>query len=86
MHTMQAELTSAACHSSVSRRPRVFVVAEPSSMSSEEIFHLPLNVYIIILGIGLFVLMLSLIFCCYLFRYARHTRRDCTLSCCSWVV
>lgn len=42
-------------------------------MSSEEIFHLPLNVYIIILGIGLFILMLSLIFCCYLFRFATHT-------------
>ncbi len=37
-------------------------------MTSEELFHLPLNVYIIILGIGLFILMLSLIFCCYLFR------------------
>lgn len=38
-------------------------------MTSEELFHLPLNVYIIILGIGLFILMLSLIFCCYMFRY-----------------
>ncbi len=38
-------------------------------MTSEELFHLPLNVYIIILGIGTFILMLSLIFCCYLFRY-----------------
>uniref|UniRef100_A0A668AMY2 RING finger protein 122 n=1 Tax=Myripristis murdjan TaxID=586833 RepID=A0A668AMY2_9TELE len=34
-----------------------------------EIYHLPLNVYVIILGIGLFIFMLSLIFCCYLFRY-----------------
>lgn len=33
-------------------------------------YHLPLNVYVIVLGIGLFVFMLSLIFCCYLFRYA----------------
>uniref|UniRef100_A0A4W5L395 Zgc:175214 n=1 Tax=Hucho hucho TaxID=62062 RepID=A0A4W5L395_9TELE len=32
-------------------------------------YHLPLNVYVIVLGIGLFVFMLSLIFCCYLFRY-----------------
>lgn len=39
------------------------------TMTSEELFHLPLNVYIIILGIGLFILMLTLIFCCYLFRY-----------------
>lgn len=38
-------------------------------MTSEELFHLPLNVYIITLGIGLFILMLSLTFCCYLFRY-----------------
>lgn len=37
------------------------------SMSSD-IYHLPLNVYVIVLGIGLFVFMLSLIFCCYLFR------------------
>uniref|UniRef100_A0A3Q3EIX3 RING finger protein 122 n=1 Tax=Labrus bergylta TaxID=56723 RepID=A0A3Q3EIX3_9LABR len=36
-------------------------------MSSEELFHLPLNVYIIVLGIGLFILMLSLIFCCVYF-------------------
>lgn len=42
-------------------------------MTSEELFHLPLNVYIIILGIGLFILMLSLVFCCYLFRYMRIT-------------
>ncbi|XP_075899157.1 RING finger protein 24-like isoform X2 [Nelusetta ayraudi] len=51
-------------------------IAEPSSMSSHEIFHLPLNVYIIILGIGLFVLMLSLIFCCYLFRLRRRGGRE----------
>ena len=37
------------------------------SMTSD-IYHLPLNVYVIVLGIGLFVFMLSLIFCCYLFR------------------
>lgn len=42
-------------------------------MTSEELFHLPLNVYIIILGIGLFILMLSLVFCCYLFRYMTIT-------------
>uniref|UniRef100_A0AAZ1Y5K6 RING finger protein 122 n=1 Tax=Oreochromis aureus TaxID=47969 RepID=A0AAZ1Y5K6_OREAU len=38
------------------------------SMGSD-IYHLPLNVYVIVLGIGLFVFMLSLIFCCYLFRF-----------------
>lgn len=37
------------------------------SMTSD-VYHLPLNVYVIVLGIGLFVFMLSLIFCCYLFR------------------
>lgn len=37
------------------------------SMMSD-IYQLPLNVYVIVLGIGLFVFMLSLIFCCYLFR------------------
>ncbi|MEQ2313594.1 hypothetical protein AMECASPLE_003537 [Ameca splendens] len=37
-------------------------------MTSENFFNLPLNIYIIILGISLFILMLSLIFCCYLFR------------------
>uniref|UniRef100_A0A3Q3WLF1 RING finger protein 122 n=1 Tax=Mola mola TaxID=94237 RepID=A0A3Q3WLF1_MOLML len=38
-------------------------------MTSEELFHLPLKVHIIILGIGLFVLILSLILCFHLFRY-----------------
>ncbi|KAM7408158.1 hypothetical protein PAMA_002039 [Pampus argenteus] len=46
------------------------------TMTSEELFHLPLNVYIIILGIGLFILMLSLIFCCYLFRLRRQGARE----------
>ncbi|KAF0027151.1 hypothetical protein F2P81_019892 [Scophthalmus maximus] len=45
-------------------------------MTSEELFHLPLNIYIIILSIGLFVLMLSLIFCCYLFRLRRQGARE----------
>lgn len=38
-------------------------------MSSEDLYHLPLNVYVIVLGIGLFIFMLSVIFCCYLFRF-----------------
>ncbi|XP_033978526.1 RING finger protein 122-like [Trematomus bernacchii] len=46
------------------------------TMTSEELFHLPLNVYIIILGIGLFILMLTLIFCCYLFRLKRRGARE----------
>uniref|UniRef100_A0A4W5P667 Si:dkey-51a16.9 n=1 Tax=Hucho hucho TaxID=62062 RepID=A0A4W5P667_9TELE len=37
------------------------------NMTSEDIYHLPLNMYVIILGIGLFIFMLSLIFCCYMF-------------------
>ncbi|TKS85224.1 RING finger protein 122 [Collichthys lucidus] len=45
-------------------------------MTSEELFQLPLNVYIIILGIGLFILTLSLIFCCYLFRFRRQGARE----------
>uniref|UniRef100_A0A4W6BYW9 Si:dkey-51a16.9 n=1 Tax=Lates calcarifer TaxID=8187 RepID=A0A4W6BYW9_LATCA len=45
-------------------------------MTSEVLFHLPLNIYIIILGIGLFILMLSLIFCCYLFRLRRQGARE----------
>lgn len=45
-------------------------------MTSEELFHLPLNIYISILGVGLFILMLSLIFCCYLFRYDTTHRQD----------
>ncbi|XP_063348132.1 RING finger protein 122-like isoform X1 [Pelmatolapia mariae] len=44
-------------------------------MTSETLYELPLNVYIIILGIGLFILMLSLIFCCYLFRLRRRGAR-----------
>uniref|UniRef100_A0A8C6UN26 RING finger protein 122 n=1 Tax=Neogobius melanostomus TaxID=47308 RepID=A0A8C6UN26_9GOBI len=45
------------------------------SMSSD-IYHLPLNVYVIVLGIGLFVFMLSLIFCCYLFRLKQQGTRE----------
>uniref|UniRef100_A0A673AF47 Uncharacterized protein n=1 Tax=Sphaeramia orbicularis TaxID=375764 RepID=A0A673AF47_9TELE len=37
-----------------------------SNMVSEEIFQLPLNVYIIVVGISLFLVMPCLIFCCYL--------------------
>ncbi|TNN65402.1 RING finger protein 122 [Liparis tanakae] len=45
-------------------------------MTSEELFQLPLNVYIIILGIGLFILMLTLIFCCYMLRLRRQGTRE----------
>ncbi|XP_024115325.1 RING finger protein 122 isoform X1 [Oryzias melastigma] len=45
------------------------------SMTSD-IYHLPLNVYVIVLGIGLFVFMLSLIFCCYLFRLKQQGTRE----------
>ncbi|XP_018606464.2 RING finger protein 122 isoform X1 [Scleropages formosus] len=45
-------------------------------MMSEDIYHLPLNVYIIVLGIGLFIFMLSMIFCCYLFRLRRQGTRE----------
>uniref|UniRef100_A0AAQ4R6Q3 RING-type domain-containing protein n=1 Tax=Gasterosteus aculeatus aculeatus TaxID=481459 RepID=A0AAQ4R6Q3_GASAC len=41
-------------------------------MSSEELLQLPLNFYITILGIGLFILILTFIFCCYMFRLRRH--------------
>lgn len=45
-------------------------ISDPyGKMTSEDIYHLPLNMYVIILGIGLFVFMLSLIFCCYMFRW-----------------
>ncbi|KAJ8360137.1 hypothetical protein SKAU_G00166620 [Synaphobranchus kaupii] len=49
---------------------------ESCKMTSEEIYHLPLNVYVIILGIGLFIFMLSMIFCCYLFRVRRQGTRE----------
>uniref|UniRef100_A0A8C5FWW2 Zgc:175214 n=1 Tax=Gadus morhua TaxID=8049 RepID=A0A8C5FWW2_GADMO len=39
-------------------------------------YHLPLNVYVIVLGIGLFVFMLSLIFCCYIFRLKQQGPRE----------
>ncbi|XP_062422706.1 RING finger protein 122-like isoform X2 [Pungitius pungitius] len=41
-------------------------------MSSEERLQLPLNFYITILGIGLFILILTFIFCCYMFRLRRQ--------------
>uniref|UniRef100_A0A672NUZ9 RING finger protein 122 n=1 Tax=Sinocyclocheilus grahami TaxID=75366 RepID=A0A672NUZ9_SINGR len=40
-------------------------------MTTDITGRLPLNVYVIILGIGLFIFMLSMIFCCYLFRYLK---------------
>ncbi|KAL0964380.1 hypothetical protein UPYG_G00323040 [Umbra pygmaea] len=42
------------------------------SMTSEPIYPLPVNVYVIILGIGFFIFMLSLIFCCYMFKLRRQ--------------
>ncbi|XP_076830602.1 RING finger protein 122 isoform X2 [Brachyhypopomus gauderio] len=45
-------------------------------MTSETTYRLPLNVYVIILGIGLFILMLSMIFCCYLFSLRRQGTRE----------
>uniref|UniRef100_A0A8C4S3P6 Zgc:175214 n=2 Tax=Polypteridae TaxID=8289 RepID=A0A8C4S3P6_ERPCA len=45
-------------------------------MTSPGIYDLPLNIYVIILGIGLFIFMLSMIFCCYLFRLRRQNQRD----------
>ncbi|XP_077470240.1 RING finger protein 122-like [Stigmatopora argus] len=47
--------------------------SDPScKMTSVELFNLPLNVYIIILGIGLFIVMLILIFCCYILRFRQQ--------------
>ncbi|XP_077586045.1 RING finger protein 122-like [Stigmatopora nigra] len=47
--------------------------SDPScKMTSEELFNLPLNVYVIILGIGLFIVMLILIFCCYMLRFRQR--------------
>ncbi|KAK3510807.1 hypothetical protein QTP70_022727 [Hemibagrus guttatus] len=45
-------------------------------MSSEDLYHLPLNIYVIVLGIGLFIFMLSVIFCCYLFRLKQQDTRQ----------
>ncbi|XP_062375504.1 RING finger protein 122 isoform X1 [Sardina pilchardus] len=50
--------------------PGLQIIDPFCKMTSEgEIYHLPLNVYVIILGIGLFIFLLSMIFCCYLFRW-----------------
>uniref|UniRef100_A0A673AG93 RING-type domain-containing protein n=1 Tax=Sphaeramia orbicularis TaxID=375764 RepID=A0A673AG93_9TELE len=45
-----------------------------SNMVSEEIFQLPLNVYIIVVGISLFLVMPCLIFCCCFIRYKQAAR------------
>ncbi|XP_057705015.1 RING finger protein 122-like isoform X1 [Corythoichthys intestinalis] len=45
-------------------------------MTSRELFDLPLNVYIIILGIALFILLVIFIFCCYLYRLSRQNARE----------
>ncbi|XP_030011647.1 RING finger protein 122-like [Sphaeramia orbicularis] len=44
-------------------------------MVSEEIFQLPLNVYIIVVGISLFLVMPCLIFCCCFIRVRRKAAR-----------
>ncbi|KAI1896820.1 hypothetical protein AGOR_G00098800 [Albula goreensis] len=44
-------------------------------MTSENIYHLP-NAYVMVLGIGLFIFMLSIIFCCYLFSLSRQGTRE----------
>ncbi|XP_059928530.1 RING finger protein 122-like isoform X2 [Gadus macrocephalus] len=46
------------------------------NMTTEDFYHLPLNIYVIILGIALFVFMLSLIICCYMFRLRRQSSRE----------
>ncbi|XP_061084921.1 RING finger protein 122-like isoform X1 [Conger conger] len=48
---------------------------ELCNMTSEPVDR-SLNVYVIILGVGLFVFMLSMIFCCYLFRVRRQGTRE----------
>ncbi|KAJ0004893.1 hypothetical protein NQD34_011107 [Periophthalmus magnuspinnatus] len=47
-----------------------------SSMTFDEFLHLPLNVYIIIIGIGLFVLLPCLVFCCCFIRVRREAARQ----------
>uniref|UniRef100_A0A8C5CG25 Si:dkey-51a16.9 n=1 Tax=Gadus morhua TaxID=8049 RepID=A0A8C5CG25_GADMO len=46
------------------------------NMTTEDFYHLPLNIYVILLGIALFVFMLSLIICCYMFRLRRQSSRE----------
>ncbi|XP_015225491.1 PREDICTED: RING finger protein 122-like [Cyprinodon variegatus] len=50
--------------------------ASHCKMTTEKLFSLPLNIYLIILGTGLFILMLSLVFCCYFFRLRRQGARE----------
>uniref|UniRef100_A0A8C2JS80 Si:dkey-51a16.9 n=1 Tax=Cyprinus carpio TaxID=7962 RepID=A0A8C2JS80_CYPCA len=45
-------------------------------MTTDITGRLPINVYVIILGIGLFIFMLSMIFCCYLFRLRRQGTQE----------
>ncbi|XP_041921810.1 RING finger protein 122 isoform X3 [Alosa pseudoharengus] len=57
--------------------PGLQIIDPFCKMTSEgEIYSLPLNVYVIILGIGLFIFLLSMIFCCYLFRLRRQGTRE----------
>uniref|UniRef100_H3CWY5 Si:dkey-51a16.9 n=1 Tax=Tetraodon nigroviridis TaxID=99883 RepID=H3CWY5_TETNG len=51
-------------------------VLQVVNMTPEELFHLPLNIYIIILGVGLFILMLCLLFCCSMSRHRRRRRGE----------
>ncbi|XP_062850854.1 RING finger protein 122 [Trichomycterus rosablanca] len=45
-------------------------------MTADTSYPLPLNAFIVILGIGLFIFMLSLIFCCYLFSLRRQVTQE----------
>ncbi|XP_056615992.1 RING finger protein 122 [Triplophysa dalaica] len=45
-------------------------------MTTDISSHLALNVYDIVLGIGLFIFILSMIFCCYLLRLRRQSTQE----------
>ncbi|KAJ3610867.1 hypothetical protein NHX12_022957 [Muraenolepis orangiensis] len=46
------------------------------NMNTPDLYHLPLNIYIIVVSIALFVFLLSLLFCCYLFRRQQSSREQ----------
>uniref|UniRef100_A0A663E6Q6 Ring finger protein 122 n=1 Tax=Aquila chrysaetos chrysaetos TaxID=223781 RepID=A0A663E6Q6_AQUCH len=48
----------------------IFALSFPKSPSS--LHDLPLNIYMVIFGTGIFVFVLSLIFCCYFISKLRH--------------
>uniref|UniRef100_A0A663MHB1 Ring finger protein 122 n=1 Tax=Athene cunicularia TaxID=194338 RepID=A0A663MHB1_ATHCN len=60
------------CHSGCSCSLGLIYTSKPCTMPPITFQDLPLNIYMVIFGTGIFVFVLSLIFCCYFISKLRH--------------